>query len=73
MWQSFDDAEKTSYAALFNLSEETRLVSVPLEALGMEGSVTVRDLWRHQDSGRVEGMLTETIPPHGVVLFGLRR
>ena len=37
--------------------------------LGMTGPGKLRDLWRHQDLGTVDGAYVAMVPKHGVVLL----
>ena len=56
--------------ALFNRGRFDRLeVSVDFAALGMEGEWRVRDLWRQCDVGLYAQRFSETILPHGTLLF----
>ena len=58
--------------ALLNRSPVTRTISVVLSEIGLEGTFYVRDCWREQDEGRIEGSLEATVPPHATKLVRLR-
>jgi len=63
------DMEDGSKAVgLFNRSPEETNVTAKWSDLGISGSQTVRDLWRHQDAGRFDSSFTAVVPSHGVVL-----
>ncbi len=61
-------ADGSRAVGLFNLSAQTRTVSVPLGELGVAGHTLVRDLWRQQNLGPCNGLLAAEVPPHGVQL-----
>jgi len=56
---------------LFNLSEGSRKMSVSLRDLGLNGSWTVRDLWRQKEIGAVSGSLSAEVATHGVAFVRL--
>ncbi|MFD4560195.1 fibronectin type III domain-containing protein [Streptomyces sp. NPDC058469] len=55
--------------ALFNLGSQAADVTADFADLGISGTASVRDLWQHQNLGRVSGHLTENLPAHGSRLF----
>ncbi|MFE2968429.1 fibronectin type III domain-containing protein [Streptomyces sp. NPDC059340] len=55
--------------ALFNLGSDDADVTADFADLGINGTVAVRDLWKHQNLGRFSGNLTQSLPPHGSRLF----
>ncbi|MBC2606500.1 Melibiase subfamily [Pelagicoccus albus] len=44
-------------------------VPVDLSLLDFEGTVTIRDLWKREDLGEVDGIFSPVIPFHGAGLF----
>ena len=57
-------------AALFNLSDRERTVSVPLEELGVPGeAVPAEELWTGERFSAADGALTAKLPAHGCVLL----
>jgi hypothetical protein len=46
-------------------------VPVPLNEVGLEGEVRVRDLWTHEDVGKVKGTFAPEVPFHGAGLYRL--
>ena len=53
--------------ALFNRSDSPATRSLDLSALGISGSARVRDLWRHEDLGRLTEVRAD-LPGHGTLL-----
>jgi hypothetical protein len=50
-------------------TKEPVSISVSLADIGIAGSATVRDLWRHKDLGSVTGTVSATVNSHGAILF----
>lgn len=69
-WTSTDE-DGSTYAALFNLSEKIREISVGLEELGLSGNYCVRDLWAGKDRGETDAGVKAKVNPHGAMLFKL--
>jgi alpha-galactosidase len=59
------------YLALFNMKPESRQVSLPLRAIGIDGPVAVRDLWARQNIGTASAAIETQLAPHGSALFRL--
>ena len=59
------------YAALFNISDATKEVTLDLGSLGMKGKVAVRDLWKQADMGAFAKKYAVTMPAHGAILLKL--
>jgi hypothetical protein len=56
--------------ALFNRdSVNSRTISVKWKDLDLEGSATVRDLWKHSDAGAYDSMYSATVPACGSALL----
>ncbi len=53
---------------LFNRGEGLKVVEAKWEDLGLRGPQKVRDLWRQQDIGIVDGKFEAAVGRHGVVL-----
>ena len=53
--------------ALFNRGPQTKRVSVT-----WAGSPQVRDLWKHEDLGRIAGGYSAEIPSHGTVMLRIK-
>lgn len=71
VWSAASADGKARYLAVFNLGKESREVSVPLEAVGVHGPASVRDLWQRRDLGPVAKDVTTRLQAHGSVLFRL--
>jgi hypothetical protein len=61
------------YVALFNLGEESETVTADFKALGFNGDVLVRDLWKKQDLGVFQNNFTTTLPAHGSILIRIKK
>ena len=53
---------------LFNLGDTEEKIAVSWKDLGINGTMTVRDLWRQKDVGNFPEGYEASIAPHGVVL-----
>jgi alpha-galactosidase len=71
VWYSHAPGGKDLYVAIFNLGENTIDVEIPFEALGIKGSVKVRDLWKKQNVGSFKNSYKQAINKHGAALFKL--
>lgn len=61
------------YLALFNRGGEQTGMEVLSSQLGIPDDLSVRDLWAHEDVGRVGGILCADVPAHGARLFRLQK
>ena len=59
--------------ALFNLGETAQDVSVKWADVRFDGTPKVRDLWKHEDLGKVPNGLTTKVEPHGVMMVRLSK
>jgi hypothetical protein len=57
------------YVALFNTSEKTRRVALPLHEIGMAGTVTEHDLWTGARTVASDGHVAHDVPAHGAALL----
>lgn len=62
---------KVRAVALYNPSDEICTFSVPLSVLELGGKVTVRDLVKQKNDGKVRDTLCYDVPPHGVKILRL--
>ncbi|RYZ27006.1 MAG: glycoside hydrolase family 27 protein [Chitinophagaceae bacterium] len=60
---------KEKAIAIMNRSGEERTVTLNQEKLGLSKKSKLRDLWLHQDLGKLDKAKTFTIPKHGVVVL----
>jgi len=54
---------------LFNIGKENASVKVTWKQLGIDGTQTIRDLWRQKNIGTYSDSFEATVRPHGVVLI----
>ena len=59
--------------ALFNRSDEKRVVSVRADELGLASLRQARDLWSGEVIPAVENTLAISLPPHGSILLFLKK
>jgi alpha-galactosidase len=64
---------KTWAVGLFNRGDATAKIAVAWSDLSVQGKLHVRDLWAHQDLGRIADQFSAQVPPHGVVLITAKR
>lgn len=57
--------------ALFNVGETPVEIPVKWSDVKFEGTPKVRDLWKHEDLGKVGSGYTAKVDPHGVVMLRL--
>jgi len=72
VWTS-EGPDGSTYVALFNLRDEASAVSVTLEQLGVSGPVSLRDLWRKEDAGSADAVISAELPPHASVFYKLTK
>jgi alpha-galactosidase len=58
---------------LFNLGKDSAMARVSFSDLKLTGSHAVRDLWTHEDKGKVKDHFEATVPSHGVVLVKIAK
>ena len=54
---------------LFNRAWGPRDISVDLAEIGFKSGASVRDVWAQQDLGHKSGVITSSVPRHGVALL----
>ncbi|QNU66656.1 carbohydrate-binding protein [Ruminiclostridium herbifermentans] len=59
----------TKAVALLNRNSTTQNITVNFSDIGMQGKVSVRDLWAKADKGEFSGSYTAAVPPHGTVML----
>jgi alpha-galactosidase len=59
--------------AIFNHSNQEMRAVLPWSALGIKKNEVVRDLWAHENLGRISDISSEPIPPHGVMMLRLKK
>ena len=58
---------------LFNRGEAAAKVTAKWSDIGIAGSHKVRNLWKHEDMGKVADTYTAEVPSHGVVLIKIAK
>jgi alpha-galactosidase len=58
--------------ALFNRGADAASVTAKWSDLGITGSHTVRDLWKHADLGKKSDEFSAMVPTHGVVMVKIK-
>ena len=71
VWQNTME-DGTPVAALFNLTQEERTVSVSLEDLGLCGRYALYDVWRHEVVGETDGAISARLPATGSAVYLLK-
>ena len=66
-------ADGSKALSLFNRSNSDALLTACLQDVGVQESVSVRDLWARRDLGSFENSFSATVPRHGVVLVRIKR
>lgn len=57
---------------IFNLGDKTAKYSLNLNTIGINGNVTIRDLWRQKDLTKVKDKYETVVPSHGVILIRIK-
>ncbi len=65
-------ADGSKAVGLFNEGESTMPVTVHFKDVGLNGPVSVRDLWARKDLGTFKGSYTAQVPRHGVVMIRVK-
>ena len=68
---SADLRDGSTVLALFNLADVPAPVTANLADLGLDGPVSVRDVWRHASLDATRGPISRTLPAHGSALLRL--
>ena len=71
VWVSTVNGSKDLYVGLFNIGENAHDVAIDFAALGLKGTVLVRDLWKKAAAGMFKKKYSQRINKHGSVLLRL--
>lgn len=71
VWASNVQGSKDVYIGLFNISDTAHAVQVNFAAIGLNGKVSVRDLWKKAAVGDFKKGYAQNLPPHASVLLRL--
>jgi hypothetical protein len=74
VWTAYNEKEDSFYTALFNLSDENRIVEVSIEDLGaavmgIQIGDSLHDLWNDKTESVTDGYVKKPLPPHGCVIY----
>jgi alpha-galactosidase len=58
---------------LFNCGIEAAMVSMPIAMAGLSGELSVRDLWKRKDGGKMTGSIHAKVPAHGMAFCRVGR
>ncbi len=70
VWKAANDETGERYVALFNLSEEERVLSVELREADMDPGVGLTELWTGEAADVSEGCLKINLPAHACSVYG---
>lgn len=70
IWTARNPVLDTQYAALFNLSDEPAVVSIPLEKSEMDASLAL-ELWTNEKQDLTDSRLTAELAPHACAVYKL--
>jgi alpha-galactosidase len=62
-------ADGSTAVGLFNRGESEFKITAHFSSLGINRPAKVRDLWRHQELGTMDGSYTAAVPKHGAVML----
>ena len=65
-------ADHSVAVVLLNSGGQTQNVTAHFTDIGVSGTVSVRDLWAHQDQGTASGSITRSIDSHSAVMLRLK-
>ena len=73
IWLNQDEISGEKAFALFNLSDEERVITVTLDELGLEErkEIALHDLWNDTQCKSSGSTIAMNVPPHGVKAFTL--
>lgn len=72
IWYKPTKNYKQGAIALFNRRDEAAEMTIPWKEIAMEGKISVRDLWEHEDKGIFEDSYSVTVAGHGIVVLALQ-
>jgi hypothetical protein len=69
IWIADQPGTKAKYVAMFNLNDgKPEAITISWQEVGVDGELTVRDLWGKKDLGKFTGEFTATVEAHGCSL-----
>ena len=74
VWKSQNPADRSTYTALFNLSDDVCTVSVSLDELDIENqNVSLKELWTKDVTVSRNGIIETMLAPHACALYRIDR
>jgi alpha-galactosidase len=61
------------YVAVFNTSSKQKEIKVILKDMTIEGEINVRDLWKHEDLGKMKDEIKVKVNPHGAMMLKITK
>jgi len=72
IWVSKMKDKEIYNVALFNLTQETKEMSINFSEIGVKGKIAVRDIWKKKELGVFDSNYSVSVPSHGSVLIQIR-
>lgn len=69
VWKAYNPETGHRYVALFNLSEETSVISVEVERVDLTACDELAELWTGEKKILKDDCLRAEVPPHGCVVY----
>lgn len=69
IWENTDATGDVTYVAMFNLSDEDRILNIESEYQADIESKKCKELWSNQEYAALSDALTETVEAHGARLY----
>ena len=72
IWTADDKENTVKYMAILNVNDSPKTVILPLEAAGISGDVTIKNLWDKIDLTKTDKGFELILPAHGANLLSLK-
>ncbi len=69
IWTARNEKENTAYVAFFNLSDETSVITVSTNELGVQNNATLIELWTNEEIAHVTDVIKTELPVHGCMVY----
>jgi hypothetical protein len=73
VWMAEDPETGGKFIALFNLKDTVSIISFDFNKLDLQGKIRIRDLWKKEDLGVFDSILSVRLEPHGAGLYRLEK
>jgi copper(I)-binding protein len=71
IWTADDKENTMKYMAIMNVNDTPQNVTLPLEAAGISGNPTVKNLWDKTELVKIGNDFKVDLPAHGAVLLSI--